>query len=512
MNEMSQTKVDWTKIDTEIRHEGKQITLPNDPSRMPYDDAIKTLERVKAHEAQEFDVMETVEGAPWDAAVAIYRAMQDIYGVVISQSIKTFFGEIKPSFMTVNTGPGFTERLQVPVGQMTLPGVTKPVHLDVNRRGATLYGTVRRADRARLVEIVARARQLLREQSIYKAKAIRLLVDDDGDLNLGEQPEFLDLRRVAETDMIHTRDTTAQIATSLLAPLKHTAACRRNRVPLKRGILLEGKYGTGKSLTARVTAKVATDNGWTFLMLNRAQGLRAAIEFAKNYQPCVIFAEDIDRAADRTSEDVNDLVNLLDGLITKDMEMMVVLTTNFIEKIDKALLRPGRFDAIISIETPDAETAARITRVYAGELLTADADLSEIADLMAGMIPASIREVVERAKLSMLTEDRKWLKVDDLRVAIVGMQKHMALLNPAPAGLTDAQKFADGLRGIMGDSFNRELEGLASDQAVDESRRQVLGALVKLTKMMANETQIASAAANSAEQARENTVKILKEI
>src|SRR5690606_35602369 len=143
--------------------------------------------------------------------------------------------------------------------------------------------------------------------------------------------------------MIHTKETDALIRTNIFSPLKHTEACRKHKIPLKRGILLEGKYGTGKSLTARVTAKVAVDNGWTFIMLNRAQGLRAAIEFARTYQPCVIFAEDIDRVADREDENVNDLVNMLDGVVTKDMEMMICLTTNFIEKIDQALLRPGRF-------------------------------------------------------------------------------------------------------------------------------------------------------------------------
>jgi hypothetical protein len=428
-----ETVTDWTKIDTQIEFEGKKIRLPADPTAMGYDDAIATIQSIKEQEAQTFDVQELVAGAPWDTLVAVYLAMQDIYGVVIAKSVQTFFGEIRPDFITVETGPYQQDRVQVPMGRMMLPGVSEPIHVMMRPNGTVIVGTVKRSDRARLVEIANRARELVRTQSVYKGKAIRLNVDEDGDLQLNVQPEFLDLASVRESDMIHTRETGMLIETNILAPLKHTEACRKNKVPLKRGILLEGRYGTGKSLTARVTAKVATDHNWTFIMLNRSQGLKAAIEFARMYQPCVIFAEDIDRSADREDEKVNDLVNLLDGVVTKNMEMMVVLTTNHIENIDRSLLRPGRFDAVISIDAPDSETAERIIRAYAGNLLALTENLAEVGTSTAGMIPASIREVVERAKLGMLTEGRDRLTTDDLLASAIGMQRHMALLNP-PSG------------------------------------------------------------------------------
>ncbi len=59
-----------------------------------------------------------------------------------------------------------------------------------------------------------------------------------------------------------------------------------------------------------------------------------------------------------------------------------------------------------------------------------NADLSPVGDVTAGMIPASIREVVERAKLSMLTEGRVNLTADDLYISAVGMKRHVALLEP----------------------------------------------------------------------------------
>jgi hypothetical protein len=457
-------KVDWTGIDTQVKHEGKEIKLPAEPGNMPIADAIRTLEQVQEQENQKFDANERIMCAPWDGLTAVYKAMQNIYGVVLAQSKKTFFGEILPDMVTVHTGPGAKDRVQVPMGQMGLPGVSAPVTIGIQPWGVYIAGKVRKRDRAILVEIINEAKRILREDSIYRGKAIRLGVDSDGDLNTHEQPEFLDLAKVQESDMIHSAETAAQIRTSILAPLKHTEACRRNKVPLKRGVLLEGKYGTGKSLTARVTAKVATDNGWTFIMLNRSQGLKTAIEFARAYQPCVIFAEDIDRAADRENEDVNDLVNLLDGLITKDMEMMVVLTTNFIEKIDRALLRPGRFDAIVSIQPPDADAAERLVRHYAGPLLDTQAELGLARYAIQGWIPATIREVVERAKLSMLVEEREAITSEDLIVAAVGMQRHMELLNPVEVTSTPESRLYAAFKELVGAGVN---EGLGGEEGIE---------------------------------------------
>lgn len=471
----------WSRRDVAVEHAGKKIVLPIDPEKMGYKAARDALSRIEEQENQTFSVIEQVQGAPWDAVAAVYRAIQEIYGVVLSVSTWTFFGEKRPQLLSIKTGPGPDDQVQVPFGQMELPGVTKPIQIEMNAEGAVIAGTVRRADRERLVEIRNRAQSLLRTNSLYRGKAIRFSVDDNGDLSLDRQPDFIELTGVSEADMIHTRDTEALIQTNIFAPLKHTDACRRNRIPLKRGILLEGRYGTGKSLTARVTAKVATDNGWTFIMLDRAQGLRAAIEFAKNYQPCVIFAEDIDRCADRDDEGVNDLVNMLDGVISKQMEMMTVLTTNFIDKIDRALLRPGRFDAVISIQAPDPEAVVRLIHQYGRDLIEAGADLTEVGNVIAGQIPATIREVVERAKLAMLVEGRSKISGDDLYVSAIGMKHHIDLLAPKPAEKSVGDRLADDFRELFGVQTSSDAAAvveLAND--VKRARNQISGVRQKV--------------------------------
>ena len=443
----------WASLDVDVERRGKKIVLPSDPQPMDYDSAIAALARKKEEENTKYDVSEFIPGAYWDAALALYKAMQRTYGWVTTQGLPSWFGRSSPDLITIRTGPGPQDVVQLPLGEFTVPNIENPLHVRFTPQGNTpgvrVTSSARRAEQVFLIELCNQAREILRLESIYRGQAIRLQVDDDGDIEFSCEPEFLDLRAVSEGDIIFTRDTTRLIETNLFTPIKKTTLCRQHRVPLKRGILLEGPYGCGKSLTARVAAKVASDNDWTFITLDRAQGLRQAIEFARLYQPAVIFAEDIDRVADREYEDVNDLVNTMDGILTKDVEIIVVLTTNFIEKIDRSLLRPGRFDAVIRLDAPDAEAVERLFRFYGGPLVAPDADLSAAATVLAGQIPATVREVVERAKLGMLLDERDHIEPDHLRSAAVGMSRHLELLRERPEEDTAAERLAQGLVGVL---------------------------------------------------------------
>ena len=111
---------------------------------------------------------------------------------------------------------------------------------------------------------------------------------------------FLDVS--AKDELIFDADIQDQIDTNILVPICNTDLVRKHKVPLKRTILLEGPYGTGKSLTARMAARVCEANGWTFILLDKVQGLRAALEFGLRYAPAVVFAEDIDRIASERDE------------------------------------------------------------------------------------------------------------------------------------------------------------------------------------------------------------------
>jgi transitional endoplasmic reticulum ATPase len=220
------------------------------------------------------------------------------------------------------------------------------------------------------------------------------------------EPKFLNTNDIREEDLIYASAVEQAIQTNLFTPIKRIPDCVANGIPVKRGVLLGGTYGTGKSLAAKVASKLAVDNGVTYLYVTRADELAHAISFAQQYQnpACVIFCEDIDRAMNgERTEQMDDILNIIDGIDTKNSNIIVVLTTNDLDNINPAMLRPGRLDAVIDVLPPDAAAVERLIRLYGGPAIAADVDLTSVAKVLENRIPAVIAEVVKRAKLVELS-------------------------------------------------------------------------------------------------------------
>jgi len=469
--EVKTPKINWDKLDTPIQHEGRAITLPGDPGKMPIDKAIEALKRRLDADSQMVKVHEIIDAYPLDALVAFVKAMTKLYGWASPVSTPSFFGLQPPHILSVKTGHRDEDVVQCPFGGFKLPGVDEQIQVTFinNPKGdgsqvLVIYGQIKQKDKHMVLELATETRRIVREESIYKGKAIQLAVNEDGILVLDNPPVFMDTSKVSEGDLIFNENTAHQIDTNILVPMKRTAECRKHKIPLKRGILLEGPFGTGKSLTAAMAAKVAEENGWTFILLDRVQGLNTALQFANRYAPAVVFAEDIDRIASERDDATNDLINTIDGVVSKRTEIMTILTTNHAEKLNPVILRPGRLDAVISLRAPDAETVMKLIRFYAGKLIPDGIDLTDSSKELEGQIPASIRECVERAKLGMIGRGDN--KLSDLDILISGqtMKNHLALLNKDDNKETDADKLAESLRNVVRNG---------SDKTLDKIRAQV---------------------------------------
>lgn len=457
--EIKEAKKVWDKLDVKIEYVGRAITLPAEPSDMPIDKAIEHLQRVLKDQEQPYQVHEIFDAYPHDAAVAFVKAMQQLYGWVSFETEihKTFFGDIKepPVMLAVRTGIGPNDVVQCPMGKIRLPGMKDPIKTQFWQasRGAPhvflVSGEIRKRDRHVVVELAVLARKLLKEESIYRGKPLRLKVSDEGALDTNTPPEFLDVREMTEDSLLFDEDIKDQIHTNVLVPIKRTATCRQHKIPLKRTILLDGPFGTGKSLTARMVAKVAEDNNWTFILIDRIQGLKVALEFANRYAPAIVFGEDIDRIASERDDAMNDLINVIDGVVSKRSEIMTILTTNFLEKLDPVILRPGRLDAVITIRPPGPKTVERLIRHYAGALLYEGEDLTASGVELRGQIPATIRESVERAKLGMIGRGDNKLVDRDIVIAGQTMKAHLDALNRDQKPESDADALARSLKSIV---------------------------------------------------------------
>jgi transitional endoplasmic reticulum ATPase len=447
-------KADERFKNVEIVREGDQITIP---AEMSLKAARIWLERKEVEEEQEIAIDEIIEAFPLEGAYAFAKAIARKYGFSALVPTPGFFGSSPPVMIGVDTG--VNETSQVPWGRVEIPNLAGYLETGTttkdNRLLFRIGGEVKQKHKHAVKELANLTRQIVRDESIYRGKAIRVQFETDPrKFNPRDCPKFIDTSEVRVEELIFSDDVKKAVNTSLFTPIEHTANCRKYRIPLKRGILLEGPFGTGKTLTAYVAAKKCVEQKWTFIYLGKVEDLKTAIHFAKSYQPAVIFAEDIDRVmveGERKENDtVNDILNTIDGVDTKGMELIVCLTTNHVDHIEPAMMRPGRLDAVISVRAPDQKASVDLVKLYSRGRLDNNGDYTVVGEKLSGQIPAVIREVVERSKLAavsrLLPGEELLLVAGDLEFAADEMLNHLRLMTPKPEDArSDVEKAADTL-------------------------------------------------------------------
>lgn len=392
------------------------------PEGMNYAAAIDLLYRRMKFEEETVQLNETFECFPFDGAYNFEQVLIEKFGWAPSETKPggIFTPPQPPQLLAVEVGPG--DMRSVPWGMFSLPTVDGMVECDIGRRDGgirfALNATVKRKDEETIKDLFKRLRDRLSTHSIYRGKAIKLRFRNDrGEQLPMPEPKFIDTAQIDAAELIYTREIENSINTNLFTPISRVDDCIRNGIAVKRGIMLAGAYGTGKTLGARIAAKLAVENGLTYVTVLRADELDDAIHFAKLYgkPACVLFCEDIDRSmkGERTVK-IDDILNTIDGVDSKQLNLITVLTSNHLDEINPAMLRPGRLDAIIEITAPDAEAVERLIRRVAGRALAPETDISAAAAKLAGNVPAVITEVVKRAKLSQLARSERGTIVKEL--------------------------------------------------------------------------------------------------
>ena len=445
----------FSNIEAAIEFSGTKIVLPGDPRNMTLLEAREWLDRLEAAEGEVISIYEVVDAHPWDGCIAFMQAMKETYGWAAPTPQSKWWGRQPPQMISIETGVG--ETATIFWGGFRLPGIDGNLITGTDEKKGQVRFCIQGQARRRHMEVIhglaELTRKIVAERSIYRGHALKLELAN-GVINLTEPPTFMNLKKVRENELVFSESLMSQVVTNLWTPIEQTEWCREHDVPLKRGVLLEGPYGTGKTLAATVTAKKCEEHGWTFITVGRVSALESALQFARAYQPCVVFVEDIDRemAGERTAQ-MDDILNKVDGVISKGAEIMVVLTSNAAENIAKAMLRPGRLDAVLHIGPPDAGAVQKLLRVYGRKLIRPSEDLSGAGEILAGRIPAVIREVVERSKLYAIARApgaEFFLTDQDIVRSAEGMAHHLALLDgPKPVEKSPGDHLADAFGRVI---------------------------------------------------------------
>ena len=217
---------------------------------------------------------------------------------------------------------------------------------------------------------------------------------------------------------------------------------------LPKGALLVGPPGTGKTLLAKAVAGEAgvpfySLSGSDFVEMFVGVGASRVRDLFKNAQPCIIFIDELDAIGkrrdstyggnDEREQTLNQLLSEMDGF-DSSKGIIILAATNRPEILDKALLRPGRFDRRIIVEKPDLKGRIDTLKVHAKNVnMDESVDFKEIALATSGAVGSDLANIINEAALSAVRHRRMAVTQSDLfesvEVVIAGKAKKDRVLS-----------------------------------------------------------------------------------
>jgi hypothetical protein len=237
-----------------------------------------------------------------------------------------------------------------------------------------------------------------RRLSIYRGKVIDPVLSNGGVYAIG----FRAIKQVREQDLVLPEGVKRLIERSVIGFCRHGELLQRLGVELKRGILLHGPPGTGKTSISLYLAGLLPHFTVCFVSGDRLLHPREVCQMARYLQPAMVVFEDIDlialqRDANGLATVLGELMNQIDGCEPTE-QVLFVMNTNSLDRLESAVRnRPGRVDQIIEVPLPDRQARRQLLTAFARNVRLGAGDLERVLDATRDMSPAMLKEVVKRA-------------------------------------------------------------------------------------------------------------------
>ncbi|MFC7493517.1 MULTISPECIES: AAA family ATPase [unclassified Nocardioides] len=249
--------------------------------------------------------------------------------------------------------------------------------------------------------LTAELRELALTLNVYRGQVVSF-----GRSMFGERSALLRIHErptMSPDDLILPTETFADVRRQVVGVAHSRDRLRAAGQHLKRGLLLYGPPGVGKTHTVRYLVSQLADTTIIELTGETLGAIRDACSIARALQPAMIIVEDVDLIAQQRDHYGGEtlllftLFNEMDGL-AEDADVVFLLTTNRADLLEPALAaRPGRVDQAVHVDLPDRESRRRLVELYRGAL---DVDLSRIDDVLDrtdGVTASFIKELLRRA-------------------------------------------------------------------------------------------------------------------
>jgi hypothetical protein len=420
---------------------GIRIALPQVPSKMSLKTAAMFLAKQAEAEEEMHEYTKPFDCRPMDGAFAFNKVLKEVYGMTaIGKAIQGWGGTQLPELRTVKISP--TEEVQVAFGLLEFPPLGAQFYLQERPdedygMGFQVFVAAKKKFEVEIRGLLMLVESYIRENSIYRNKALIGVGKISG--NTYKEPEFYNPYKVDRRQVVYAVDVQEALEDEIWGIIEHAEVLRDSHtikvridpddpeqaeelandsrwhagavlhdedgpyyevvhpgMDIGNKVLLHGENGTGKTLAAAITAQFCLEHDWSFIQSRWDEDLKHVMRFAELLgTPTVVVIEDVEKLITNNPQKMDLLLEQFDGMRTKGREVILLMTSNHVGELPKALTRAGRINRMIYVSDLDREGVEKLINVLIPKSQREELDYEALHTAYEGYAPSWIVQALK---------------------------------------------------------------------------------------------------------------------